>query len=341
VWSAWHRIHLPDAKIAVDVFMVLSGFLMVHLSLERADREPIGTASTAVRFWKRRLFRIAPLYYVVVAFAFIFGNSFKAGIASLIAANPDHFVTFQSVHLPQYTHYTLSNLLMHISFLFGFVPAFASSTLLPDWSIGLEMQFYAAFPVMLFLFRRLPPISATILIFAVAAVAKRLTVLIFGLSFPEPSFLPLKMNLFLVGMLVAFANSRFKPQPVNRILLLVAALSVASLNSRYIVVLTALIFLMTAETDDSEPLVKWTKGWLARILGNPLTRFMADMSYGVYLVHNFFIAFVGGWLYRQPGLPNWERAALLTLLSLAGSYSVAYVLHHLVEKPGIRLGHRL
>jgi len=148
------------------------------------------------------------------------------------------------------------------------------------------------------------------------------------------------MNLFLVGMLVAFANSRFKPQPVNRILLLVAALSVASLNSRYIVVLTALIFLMTAETDDSEPLVKWTKGWLARILGNPLTRFMADMSYGVYLVHNFFIAFVGGWLYRQPGLPNWERAALLTLLSLAGSYSVAYVLHHLVEKPGIRLGQR-
>src|SRR5438045_538898 len=66
VWGSWNSLRLPDSKIAVDVFMVLSGFLMVHLSLERADREPIGTASTAVRFWIRRFFRIAPLYYLVV-----------------------------------------------------------------------------------------------------------------------------------------------------------------------------------------------------------------------------------------------------------------------------------
>jgi peptidoglycan/LPS O-acetylase OafA/YrhL len=207
LWGAWERIRLPDAKIAVDVFMVLSGFLMVRLSLERDEREPIGTTSTAMRFWIRRFFRIAPLYYLVVAFAFIFGQSFKAGVARLIAANPDHFIHLQSAHLPQYTHYTLSNLLMHLSFLFGFVPAFASSTLLPDWSIGLEMQFYLAFPLMMFLYRRLPAISATLLIFAIGAFLKRLTLHALGQdAFPEASFLPLKINVFMAGMLLAFAN---------------------------------------------------------------------------------------------------------------------------------------
>src|SRR5690348_14843396 len=58
LWGAL-PIRFPDPKIAVDIFMVLSGFLMVHLSLERAEQEPIGTTATALKFWVRRFFRIA------------------------------------------------------------------------------------------------------------------------------------------------------------------------------------------------------------------------------------------------------------------------------------------
>jgi peptidoglycan/LPS O-acetylase OafA/YrhL len=105
-----------------------------------------------------------------------------------------------------------------------------------------------------------------------------------------------------------------------------------------------LIFLMTAEFNCVEPLAARLKQFFARLLGNGVTRFMADTSYCVYLVHGFFIAFVGGWLYRQPDVLRWtpvERTALLICITLVGAYSVGYICHNLVEKPGIRLGQKI
>jgi peptidoglycan/LPS O-acetylase OafA/YrhL len=345
IWGGWYGVALPSPKVAVDVFIVLSGFLMVYVSLEREEQEPIGTAATAVRFWLRRFFRIAPLYYLIIASAFFFGESFKAGYSTLHAANLARFPGFPSVYIASNTHFTLANFLMHISFLFGFFPAFAQSTLLPDWSIGLEMQFYAVFPMLLVLFRRFRPLNAAILIFAAGFFIRKLIVMALGPhGFPEPSFLPLKINTFLVGMLLAMANTRFNNQPLNRALLVVTAVSIASLNSICILALAALIFMMTAESDGGEPSVSRAKGFLHRLLSNRVARFMADVSYGVYLVHGFFISFAGGWLYRQPAFLRWrpvERVALLMCVTVAGSYSMAYILHHLVEKKGIRLGQKI
>src|SRR6266478_6245734 len=62
IWGGWYKLPLPDAKIAVDIFMVVSGYLMVYLAEERARQEPPGTAPTIKKFWVRRFFRIAPLY---------------------------------------------------------------------------------------------------------------------------------------------------------------------------------------------------------------------------------------------------------------------------------------
>jgi len=342
IWGGWYGVALPSPKVAVDVFIVLSGFLMVYVSLEREELEPIGSGATAVRFWVRRFFRIAPLYYLVIAGAFFFGDSFKAGYSTLHAANLTRFPSFPSVYIASNTHFTLASFLMHISFLFGFVPAFAQSTLLPDWSIGLEMQFYAVFPLLLILFRQFRALNAAILIFVAGFCIRKFIVLAIGPhAFPEPSFLPLKINTFLVGMMLALANPRFNKQPVNRGLLVVGALSIASLNSGSIVVLAALIFLMTAESDSGEPMVGRAKELLDGLLSNRVTRFMADMSYGVYLVHGFFISFAGGWLFRQPAFLRWrpiERVALLVCITVVGSYSVACLLYHLVEKRGIKLG---
>jgi peptidoglycan/LPS O-acetylase OafA/YrhL len=340
----WHGVPLPDAKIAVDVFMVLSGFLMAYLARVREPLEPIGTAVTAERFWIRRFFRIAPLYFFILAVTFTFGDSLKAGLSTLLAANHEG-MTIGVNYLPENVHYTVINLLMHVSFLFGFFPSFAASTLLPDWSIGLEMQFYAAFPLLFLLFKRFKPVTAAILIFATGLCLRKLTHLLLGHDgFPENSFLPLKINVFLVGMLIASACRQFNNEPVHRALLVVVALLIASRESTCIVALAALIFLMTAEINGIEPLVARVKSFFARLLGNGVTRFMADTSYCVYLVHGFFIAFFGGWLYRQPDVMHWtpfERASLLTGITIVGAYTVGYICHKLVEQPGIRLGQKI
>ena len=51
---------LSKPDLAVDLFMMLSGFLMCFHYLERRETEPWHRRSTWTLFWTRRFFRIAP-----------------------------------------------------------------------------------------------------------------------------------------------------------------------------------------------------------------------------------------------------------------------------------------
>lgn len=60
------RFHLPILSvpaIGVDLFILLSGYLMAKNYVERKEQERWTDASTFKKFWTRRFFRIAPLYY--------------------------------------------------------------------------------------------------------------------------------------------------------------------------------------------------------------------------------------------------------------------------------------
>ena len=74
---AWHSSDLfgyrmpvfSSAAWAVDLFMNISGFLMLFHFLEREEREPWTEVRTWRNFYVRRWFRIAPAYYVSLALA--------------------------------------------------------------------------------------------------------------------------------------------------------------------------------------------------------------------------------------------------------------------------------
>jgi peptidoglycan/LPS O-acetylase OafA/YrhL len=75
---------------------------------------------------------------------------------------------------------------------------------LPDCSLGLEMQFYAIFPFAVLLARKAGWLSAAVLI-AMTSVTMAMLLDRLAINFPMPSFLALKMHLFLAGMLIAAA----------------------------------------------------------------------------------------------------------------------------------------
>ena len=61
----------PD--FGVDLFILLSGSLMVFQYQLRSEFEDWTTPRTWAAFWIRRFFRIAPLFYLMLAAALILG----------------------------------------------------------------------------------------------------------------------------------------------------------------------------------------------------------------------------------------------------------------------------
>jgi peptidoglycan/LPS O-acetylase OafA/YrhL len=348
IWGG--GITLPNPKIAVDVFMVLSGYLMMYLANMRAEIDPPGTLTYAVRFWIRRFFRIAPVYYIILAAAFLLLNQIKSGYEIFQSQAPERWLnTLYDLNGPsgQKLQLTLANVVSHVSFAFGLLPKYCNSVPLPDWSIGLEMQFYAAFPFILILGRRFGLFKTMVGLFIGAVGAKCLIYFCFGhLStlYPEPSFLLIKIKYFFIGMLIANAVFHIRERPILAGSYLVFGLALAATASLPITLVAALIFILAVGNDQHARLLSMPHAALSRLLGNSLTKFMADVSYGVYLVHGFFISILGGWLYSQPFTAAWSplhRLAWLLLGTVIGAYAVAFLLHISVERPGINLGRKI
>jgi len=112
---------------AVTLFFVLSGFLITYLLLE--EKTKTGTVSLK-NFYLRRILRIWPLYYLIIIVTIVL-SKFVPEIA-----------------LPEIPGTTLT--------LYGFLLANVASLtvtlvtpLSPLWSIGVEEQFYALWPVII------------------------------------------------------------------------------------------------------------------------------------------------------------------------------------------------
>ena len=149
IWSGY-GILLPTAKIAVDLFMMISGYLMAASANLRAEVEPLSKFNSWLRFWLRRYFRLAPAYYVSLILAILLSKWFLGGYKSLQELNPALWPA-GGVYDPARIEYTPMNVFSHISFLFGLHPERSFSTFLPNWSLSLEIQFYFIFPALMLL----------------------------------------------------------------------------------------------------------------------------------------------------------------------------------------------
>jgi peptidoglycan/LPS O-acetylase OafA/YrhL len=328
--------------LAVDLFMLLSGFLMAHNYIARKDDEPWHSSRTIGQFWLRRFFRIAPLYYVVLLVALIVGplmGQFRADIASVWPQT--------NTASDRYLDQSLSNVLMHVSFLFGFSPKYAFRTVLPDWSIGLEMQFYLFFPFIMLLMARLKPIVASAILITGCVLARPLF-RDFIHEFPMPAFLLMKFYVFLIGMWIA--QARAERSMLKGLLIGIGIATMWLILERSpvavarVLMVAGMFYLMNNGTLPGSDAVTGITVRLRQILSNKIAVFMGETSYSVYLVHLLIVLPVAGLLAREPAytaLPALMRFALVTLISLPVSYALGWALYNTVEKKGIQLGKQL
>lgn len=118
----FHHVHVPFADLGglgVDVFFVLSGFLITRLLL--ADTGPLNL----VHFWSRRIDRLVPALLLAVA-----------GTLLLVGFLPGW------VHHTGWSAFFALTYTTNIAEMLGFEMEALSHT----WSLGVEMQFYLLWP---------------------------------------------------------------------------------------------------------------------------------------------------------------------------------------------------
>ncbi len=347
IWGGSYWYRFPPAIIAVDVFMFVSGYLMVHQWTRRVGDGVVLTRAAVGEFWLRRIFRIVPVFWVALAATVLFHGPLSAGMQVLRAAKHDLGVVYD----PALFAMDPVSLFLRATFLFGFMPKLAASPFMGDWSLALEMQFYAAFPFVLVGLRRLGAarlfFAAAIMAFATGEVLMRMPEFRAGAgtALPLPILLPMKLTVFLIGMVVAEANRRFSARPAEASLLVVLALMFAAMQAWQVAAVAALAFYLVAGRDLAGDFAgRKGSAWLGWIFGNRLMAWLADCSYAVYLLHSMAISLWGGWLWQQDrflALRNPVRMVLLLVLVAATVYPLAWIIHQVVEKPGIGIGRRL
>lgn len=332
--------------------MIISGYLMAFNATQREAVEPIHKPGSWLKFYVRRFFRLAPTYYVALACAVILAGPFINGY-TVLADRINGMST--SVYHPRYTDYSFWSIVTHVSFIFGFLPQWTLSTLLPDWSLGLEMQFYLVFPFVLLLMRRFGYFTVSIALIALCTVVIHTFNVMPGIRgsmglFPEPSFILVKLPVFLVGMLISEAIMREGLQEKQRIRICVFALLVVLFEAflyplfRHEIwiplVLTALMIWLTSDFKFYET----QREKVNNKIRNKFWKFMSDASYSVYLFHTFFISIIGGALFsnaRFLALKAPVRTITLWILVTACSYILAHFSQRYIEKPGIELGRKI
>jgi peptidoglycan/LPS O-acetylase OafA/YrhL len=338
IWGGWHGLPLPSPKIAVDLFMIISGYLMTANAVEREKKESLTKLRNQIRFWLRRFFRIAPAYYLSLFVAVVTKSYFLSGYQKLQNLNPEKW-SANFIYDPKRIEYTFKNIFIHVSFLFGVHPTWSFSTFLPDWSLSLEMQFYVVFPALILFFT-----SNDLMLFSTVIGLSAFAFGVFINNFAgyyEPSLLLFKLNYFITGIL-AFHILNSISEMKKSIGLILTAYILVSLDVRYkwqwpVLPLLLSIFLYIGWLEK----VARAPRWLRILLNNKLVQFASNASYGVYLFHGFFISAFGLILYNFSNLlslsPTW-RVLLMLIFVTSGAYVTAYIVFRWIESPGIAFG---
>jgi len=333
LWCIGKLAPWGSPAIAVDIFMLLSGFLMAfHWEIRKKRFATVREQS--IDFYIRRFFRIAPLYYVLLILAYVGQSHYMQIEEYLKSIAPPPWADSTMTKTASYA-IDLPNVLSHVTFLFGLIPKFASNTILPDWSIGLEMQFYMLFPLLILALARFGAFSVS----AISLVAVIVTSNLIGLylhpgilgNFPQPSMILFKLNIFAAGMCLAlFYLNRGTKECIYY--LIPAAVSLILSAPQVQASAMFMAFMLYFNSQRSETLYAIISGRVARFLG--------DTSYSVYLLHKLimlpglYVLFHWQWFMARGAS---VRVVIAFCLLAIPIYSCAYMLFRLVELPGIQL----
>jgi peptidoglycan/LPS O-acetylase OafA/YrhL len=331
-WIPWYLAYCPLGVISVRVFFTLSGFLITGILLRaRRDNERMGGPwwGPVRSFYIRRVMRIFPLYYAVLAVILIGG----------VPAAREHFA-------------------WHLLYLSNFLQAkmndIGGSTG-HFWSLAVEEQFYLVWPwLVLFMPRKAIPWAIGIML--AAGPIYRFSVY-FATSdaqfdhgnYTAASNLPIAcLDSLGAGALLAWATARRSAGFANRIgsICLAVGLPLLTLGIVFYCVDMKLGWITVVDSGVALTTV-WIISRAASGFGGPMGWFltfpplvyMGTISYCVYILHPF-IHNITPLLFSKMhlGIPRYRLQLAIDMSVTVGMATASW---YLFERHMIRLGRAL
>lgn len=338
---------MRSGYIWVDALLLLSGFL---LYLPYAEANEDGKSLPRVLpFYRNRLLRIAPSYYLNVLIMLFF-VALPRGLYNSASG------TLDSARLTK-------DLLAHATFTHNLFPfSYTGSPLNGTlWTLGVEMQFYLLFPFIARCFGKKPLL--TYLAMASIAFSYRYYVS----TLPDTTLyfnqLPAHLDVYANGMVAACVYAalkrRMKQDKWTEILF----------TALFFAVVSAIITLLKAQAGtngyDNIRLGQMSRRFplsvlvalfllsllfgarpLRLVFGNRLTRIFAEISFQFYMWHQVFAVQLKNWniptsMYESPWMESdrpWQY--LYTFLCFAGAMAISALVTYAFEQPIARFGRR-
>lgn len=351
-WMAWlvvlgHALHLcggraflPEraydlmtaGRTPVNVFIIVSGFVITHLLLQM--KEDYGP------YIVRRAFRIFPVYLAAVLAAIAVESLYLEAYGAAWVVQAD--VRLERI-ASQWANFW-PHAIGHITMLHGIPPDSAlpySSTafLTPAWSLSLEWQFYLVAPLLLALLAR-----NRVTLYATTAILLALlyasTHGAFG-HWRHPSFLPLAIHYFLIGIFSRMALEKGPLLPDLVFLLVIVAVGRSGQHELLIWTVFFVIVLVEQGRLPPPPASTLAGAAVKAIAWNRIVQSLGRWSYSTYLIHVPIFAIVVGAGRRWLGMTSQTDALLLVALSFPVVLAASWAMYQVIEKPGMAAGRRL
>jgi len=304
---------MPSGFLGVDIFFVISGFLITGIIARGIENNSFSFGE----FYFRRARRILPAAFVTILLT---------SILAIFSATSTEIESLLSQIYGSLT-YTVNFVLWQQVDYFG---ADASlKPLLHMWSLAVEEQFYIFLPILMVLAGSR---FQTALIWLVTLLSFVFCMFMMQ-SDPAGAFylLPARAWELGIGAILAITLPKLTLSGKLRqiifwpALLTLVIIPFLPFNYPHPGVFAAIICIATAGV------IAASQEFIALTLPGQVMSRLGDMSYSLYLVHWPIMVFIfSGYIIEEP-------PTFIAVLSIACSIGLAFMMYHLVEKPGMKL----
>ncbi len=324
---------LDDNYKAVNVFIIVSGFVITHLLLSKDENY--------LPYITRRAFRILPIYLFCLVLS-------VAVTHLMVTANTLPWVAGHDMRLDRFAQEAQNfhlHLLLHLTLMHGLPPTellpFSASALLPPaWSLSLEWQFYLVAPFLIPLLLR----STLSMILTCVALLVLHKLALSGLigHWQYPAFLPLPIQYFLIGIL-SRAVLEYRPLANAGVELLVVLGAITLKFAGVIETAIWMVFLACAMSEAGRltfrvaPLSRFVD---IAIKNRHIAR-IGTWSYSTYLIHIPIFAIVVGTYASFAARPSQWTVVELLVLCMPITLAVSWLLFTEIEARFNLIGRKL